>query len=128
MRRGLVLLPVPMLVAIAFAAAPAAAAEPAPVTVKDGAANLNLEVTAGCKDKAVEFLIVNTGEPWPALARMSVLPVGEEKPVSSRQLRLTTGQKVSFKVKDPADKAYGLLIEPSWTQGSVTLDAKASCR
>jgi len=95
-------------------------------------ANLDLRAESRCEDGDVVFRITNEGASWPKSGNVALYGVGDGEPkkVSSRRMRMKTGQHASFKVKAKynATGQVGLFINPSWAKRPFALDATVSCR
>jgi len=54
------------------------------------------EISPSCKQGTAIVRIANKGKPWPGAATVSVHTEEGGKPITKRQLRMTTGQKAAF--------------------------------
>lgn len=90
---------------------------------------VRLAVTASCDGGFALFTVVNEGELWPQMSKISVYRTDGRTLVSQRSIRMTKGQRMSFKVKgSPASPVeLGIWIEPSWYQRDFAYDAKIVC-
>ncbi|MCG8510031.1 MAG: hypothetical protein MI741_12460 [Rhodospirillales bacterium] len=93
------------------------------------ASRLNLEITTQCRGPDVVFRITNRGEPWIANAVVSVHRLSSQEQLTSRELRLTTDQGVSFKVKRSRrqGEVFGVWVDPSWYSRAFQYDGTAGC-
>ena len=87
-----------------------------------------LDVSARCRPGMAVFQVRNTGKEWTRVADFSVLVGSDPEPVSNRRMRLTQGQKATFKINlgESARGAAVLSIDPSWKRGSVPV-ARIDC-
>ncbi len=90
---------------------------------------VRLAVTATCEGGFALFTVVNEGELWSQMSKISVYRTDGRTLVSQRSIRMTKGQRMSFKVKgSPASPVeLGIWIEPSWYQRDFAYDAKIVC-
>lgn len=90
---------------------------------------VRLAVTASCDGGFALFTVVNEGELWSQMSKISVYRTDGRTLVSQRSIRMTKGQRMSFKVKgSPANPVeLGIWIEPSWYQRDFAYDAKIVC-
>lgn len=90
---------------------------------------VRLAVTASCDGGFALFTVVNEGELWSQMSKISVYRTDGRVLVSQRSIRMTKGQRMSFKVKgSPASPVeLGIWIEPSWYQRDFAYDAKIIC-
>lgn len=90
---------------------------------------VRLAVTASCDGGFALFTVVNEGELWSQMSKISVYRTDGRTLVSQRSIRMTKGQRMSFKVKgSPASPVeLGIWIEPSWYQRDFAYDAKIVC-
>lgn len=90
---------------------------------------VRLAVTASCDGGFALFTVVNEGELWAQMSKISVYRTDGRVLVSQRSIRMTKGQRMSFKVKgSPASPVeLGIWIEPSWYQRDFAYDAKIVC-
>lgn len=90
---------------------------------------VRLAVTATCEGGFALFTVVNEGELWLQPSKISVYRTDGRTLVSQRSIRMTKGQRMSFKVKgSPASPVeLGIWIEPSWYQRDFAYDAKIVC-
>lgn len=90
---------------------------------------VRLAVTASCDGGFALFTVVNEGELWSQMSKISVYRTDGRTLVSQRAIRMTKGQRMSFKVKgSPASPVeLGIWIEPSWYQRDFAYDAKIVC-
>lgn len=90
---------------------------------------VRLAVTASCDGGFALFTVVNEGELWSQMSKISVYRTDGRVLVSQRSIRMTKGQRMSFKVKgSPASPVeLGIWIEPSWYQRDFAYDAKIVC-
>lgn len=90
---------------------------------------VRLAVTASCDGGFALFTVVNEGELWSQMSKISVYRTDGQTLVSQRSIRMTKGQRMSFKVKgSPANPVeLGIWIEPSWYQRDFAYDAKIVC-
>ena len=90
---------------------------------------VRLAVTASCTGGFALFTVVNEGELWSQMSKISVYRTDGRTLVSQRSIRMTKGQRMSFKVKgSPASPVeLGIWIEPSWYQRDFAYDAKIVC-
>lgn len=90
---------------------------------------VRLAVTASCEGGFALFTVVNEGELWLQMSKISVYRTDGRTLVSQRSIRMTKGQRMSFKVKgSPASPVeLGIWIEPSWYQRDFAYDAKIVC-
>jgi hypothetical protein len=106
-------------VCAALAAAPAEAQAPAEIKVA---------VTPSCEKGDSQFEIVNTGEPWPGMAMISLVRMDTKEIVTQREMRMRPGQRIVYRAKDSPDGVeVGLRIEPTWYKRPPTYDSIITC-
>ncbi len=93
---------------------------------------LGVEISASCVDGDTVFRLANTGDSWPEQGKFALYRLDGDKRqmVSARRMRLTQGQKASFRVKarhNPTGQ-IGLFVEPLWYERPFILDAQVTCR
>lgn len=90
---------------------------------------LKINVSVKCEGRDAVFEVLNEGPPWPGMARISVYRTDTRALVSSRQMRMTAGQKMAYKAKGSAEDKIevGLWVEPGWYKRPFAFDAVASC-
>ncbi len=100
-----------------------------PVAAQEQGAQLKLNVTARCEDSDAVFEIVNEGEPWPVMAKISVYRTDSRALIATRQMRMTTGQKMAYKTKGSTEgkTEVGLWVEPQWYKRPFVFDAVIAC-
>jgi hypothetical protein len=96
-----------------------------PVAAQEQGAQLKLNITAKCEGSDALFEIVNEGQLWPAMAKISVYRTDNRTVIMTRQMRMTYGQKMAFKAKGLAEgkREFGLWIEPPWYERPFVFDA-----
>ena len=98
-----------------------------------GAANaaLKIEVSTSCSNGVSRFMIRNNGPDWPKSGAFSIYRIdgGTKNSVSSRRMRLKSGQSASFTVKKSRNPTgnLGLFVEPTWYERSFVYDATLTC-
>lgn len=104
---------------------PAPAAPPA-----SAAGPVAVSVTAQCEAGEAVFLVINQGDPWPVPSRIAVYRTQGQLLVSQRLMRLTAGQRASFRVKGAAaaQAEFGIFVEPAWYQRPFAYDATVTCK
>lgn len=88
-----------------------------------------LKINAWCDAKTAIFQVFNEGQPWPKTGQISIFRIDGKKPITKRRLRLTAGQRMSFKISAEKSKAgeVGLWVDPSWYSRDFQYDAKLDC-
>jgi len=101
-------------------------------TAQAGAAALKLEITTRCDRGAATFQVKNAGTAWPKTSTFAVyrLSPGGGHVIAKRRMRLSAGQKASFRIKASRNTTgrLGLNVNPSWYSRAKVLDAKVDCR
>ena len=102
---------------------------PCPVAAQGSGAQLKVNVNAKCEGVDAVFEILNEGELWPAMAKISVYRADSKTLVSTRQMRMAPGQKMAYKAKGSAEgkTEFGLWIEPQWYTRPFVFDAVIAC-
>ncbi|MGB0671728.1 MAG: hypothetical protein ACPGNT_09545 [Rhodospirillales bacterium] len=92
--------------------------------------DIRLEIVVFCSEDAAEFRVQNMGGTWPKSAKFQLLRVQDQTVLSTRQLRLSEGQKASFKIKNSkgGKDNIGMFIDPSWYVRAFQYDATVDCR
>jgi hypothetical protein len=90
---------------------------------------LQLEFTTSCTDQGTVINIVNHGEKWPQMGFLRLYMADDKSMLGERKLRLASGQKVSFVVKDEISNGHPIAvwIEPQWYQRDFKYDATVMC-
>ena len=88
-----------------------------------------VRVVAACEEGDTAFQVFNEGDAWPQLGKISIYRTDGRALVSQRSMRMTSGQRASFKVKSAgANVEFGLSVEPTWYARPFAYDAKISCK
>lgn len=94
------------------------------------ASQLNLEITTQCRSADVVFLVINRGRPWPTGAVVSVYRLSPREQIRNRELRLNSGQGVSFTIDRSRrqDEVFGLWVDTPWYPRAFQYDSTAGCQ
>lgn len=107
----------------------AASSRFAQTTPPDTTKPVRVRVTAACEEGSAVFQVFNEGEAWPQPGKIAIYRTDGRDLVSQRNLRMTSGQRASFKVKSAGENVeFGLAVEPSWYARPPAYDAKISCK
>ncbi len=69
-------------------------------------------VAASCDQGDPRFEILNEGETWPSMMRVSLIRMDTQAVITERELRMRTGQKIVYRAKDaPKEIEIGVKIE-----------------
>lgn len=95
-----------------------------------GTSPVDLDVVSACVNDVATFKIVNKGSSWPEMGTLNVYRVtdGGTKPISTRKMRFTTGQKASFRMKKVGNATIALFVQPSWYERPFKFDAQVICK
>lgn len=91
---------------------------------------VKVSITGQCEGGDAVFLVINEGDPWPVPSRITVYRTQGRSLVSQRLMRLTAGQRASFRVKGAAaaQAEFGVFVEPAWYQRPFVYDATITCK
>ena len=94
-----------------------------------GGPQLKLNITAKCEGPDAVFEILNEGELWPAMAKISVYRTDSKSLLTTRQMRMTAGQKMAYKAKGSTEgkTEVGVWVEPQWYSRPFSFDAVITC-
>lgn len=98
---------------------------PPPETTKP----VRMRVVAECEEGSAVFQVFNEGEAWPQPGKIAIYRTEGRVLVSQRSMRMTRGQRASFKVKSAGENVeFGLSVEPTWYARPLGYDAKIACK
>ena len=91
---------------------------------------LQLEITSACSEKGAVFKIINRGAKWPRTGFLRLYHADDKTLIGERRLRLGSGQKVSFVVKDKVTQGrpVAVWVEPEWYKREFEFDANLTCK
>ena len=100
-----------------------------PLAAQEKGAQLKINVTAKCDGEDAVFEILNEGELWPAMAKISVYRTDSKTLLTSRSMRMAAGQKMAYKAKGSTEGKtdVGLWVEPQWYKRAFVFDAIIAC-
>lgn len=100
-----------------------------PLAAQEQGPTLKINVSVKCEGRDAVFEVLNEGPPWPGMAKISVYRTDTRTLVSSREMRMTAGQKMAYKAKGSTEGKVevGLWVEPGWYKRAFVFDAVASC-
>lgn len=100
-----------------------------PLAAQEQGPPLKINVSVKCEGRDAVFEVLNEGPPWPGMAKISVYRTDTRTLVSSREMRMTAGQKMAYKAKGSTEGKVevGLWVEPRWYKRAFVFDAVASC-
>lgn len=101
----------------------------APLAAQERGPALKINVSVKCEGRDAVFEVLNEGPPWPGMAKIAVYRTDTRTLVSSREMRMTAGQKMAYKAKGSTEGKVevGLWVEPGWYKRAFVFDAVASC-
>jgi len=91
---------------------------------------LQLEITSTCTDRGALFKVINRGTKWPRMGTLRLYGgAGKNTEIGMRRLRLASGQKVSFMVKNKVMNGapVAIWVDPEWYQREMEYDASIRC-
>ena len=88
---------------------------------------LKMNISANCEDGNAFFRIKTVGEDWPKTSTFAIYNMRKKsrKLISKRRMRLTDGQRASFRIKTaklPTGRV-GLWVKPGWYKRPFVYDA-----
>lgn len=100
-----------------------------PLAAQEQGQAIKINVSVKCEDRDAVFEVLNEGPPWPGKAKIAVYRTETRTLVSSREMRMTAGQKMAYKAKGSTEGKVevGLWVEPDWYKRAFVFDAVASC-
>ncbi len=73
---------------------------------------VRIMVSASCDQGDPKFEILNEGEPWPSMMKVSLIRMDTQAIITERELRMRTGQRIVYRAKDaPKEIEVGIKVE-----------------
>lgn len=109
---------------------PATPAKPTEsASVDDG--NLDVDVSATCKNNNAVFQVTNLGAKWPRLGVVNIYRTSDKALLVKRRIRMRNSQQATFQVKRrPSQEVteVGIFVQPTWFSRGFKYDTKIHCR